>query len=45
MSPDGRYIVFETARRGQWDIEVMDLGRNMELDQVDGVVESKVSRP
>jgi Tol biopolymer transport system component len=45
VSPDGRYIVFETARRGQWDIEVMDLGRNMELDQVDGVVESKVSRP
>jgi Tol biopolymer transport system component len=36
ISPDGRYIVFETARRGQWDLEVLDLGPNMELDLLDG---------
>ncbi len=37
ISPDGRYIVFETARRGQWDIEIIDLGINIELDRLDGV--------
>ncbi len=36
ISPDGRYIVFETARRGQWDLEVIDLGPNIELDVIDG---------
>lgn len=36
ISPDGRYIVFETARRSQWDIEVLDLGPNIELDVLDG---------
>jgi len=24
ISPDGRYIVFESGSRGQWDIEVLD---------------------
>jgi Tol biopolymer transport system component len=38
ISPDGRYIVFETARRGQWDIEIMDLGPNIEVDQPEGVL-------
>ena len=32
ISPDGRYIVFETGSRGQWDIEVLDRGPNVELD-------------
>ncbi|NJP09011.1 MAG: TolB family protein [Leptolyngbyaceae cyanobacterium RU_5_1] len=32
ISPDGRYIVFETGARGQWDIEVLDRGANVELD-------------
>jgi Tol biopolymer transport system component len=41
ISPDGRYVVFETARRGQWDIEVIDLGPNIELDQPDGVVNTE----
>jgi Tol biopolymer transport system component len=36
ISPDGRYIVFETARRGQWDVEVLDLGPLLELDLLDG---------
>lgn len=38
ISPDGRYIIFETSRRGQWDIEVIDLGPNIELDQPDGPI-------
>lgn len=38
ISPDGRYVVFETARRGQWDIEVMDLGSRVEIDKLDGVI-------
>jgi len=33
---DGRYIVFETARRGQWDVEVLDRGPEVELDIPDG---------
>ena len=36
ISADGRYIVFETARRGQWDIEVLDRGPLIELDIPDG---------
>lgn len=32
ISPDGRYITFESPRRGQWDIEVIDRGPNIELD-------------
>ncbi|NJL84608.1 MAG: hypothetical protein HC890_19835, partial [Chloroflexaceae bacterium] len=32
VSPDGRYIVFETSRRGQWDVEILDRGPNVELD-------------
>jgi len=31
ISPDGRYIVFESGSRG-WDIEVLDRGSNIELD-------------
>jgi len=34
ISPDGRFIVFESGR-GQWDIEV-DRGSNIELDIPDG---------
>lgn len=36
ISPEGRYIVFETARRGQWDVEVLDRGPLIELDIPDG---------
>jgi len=36
LSPDGRYLVFESARRGQWDVEVLDRGPNIELDLPDG---------
>jgi Tol biopolymer transport system component len=36
VSPDGRYVVFESARRGQWDIEVLDRGPLVELDILDG---------
>jgi Tol biopolymer transport system component len=36
ISPDGRYITFETSRRGQWDIEVYDRGPQIELDIPDG---------
>ncbi|MGB0562732.1 MAG: TolB family protein [Spirulinaceae cyanobacterium] len=38
ISPDGRYITFETARRGQWDIEIIDRGPNVELDLADGTL-------
>jgi len=34
--PDGRFIVFESGSRGQWDIEVLDRGSNIELDIPDG---------
>lgn len=37
ISPDGRYIVFESARRGQWDVEVLDRGPKIELDLPDGI--------
>jgi Tol biopolymer transport system component len=36
ISPDGRYIVFESASGGQWDIEVLDRGPNTELDIPNG---------
>jgi WD40-like Beta Propeller Repeat len=36
ISPDGRYVVFETTVRGQWDIEVLDRGPNIELDIPNG---------
>ncbi|MEH2067061.1 MAG: hypothetical protein V7K47_02620 [Nostoc sp.] len=36
ISPDGRYVVFESASRGQWDIEVLDRGPNVELDIPNG---------
>ncbi|MDY6784704.1 MAG: biopolymer transporter Tol [Cyanobacteriota bacterium] len=36
ISPDGRYIVFESARRGQWDVEVLDRGPDVELDLPEG---------
>jgi Tol biopolymer transport system component len=36
ISPDGRYLAFESARRGQWDIEIFDRGPNIELDIADG---------
>jgi len=36
ISPDGRFIVFESGSRGQWDIEVLDRGSNIELDIPDG---------
>lgn len=32
ISPDGRYVAFESGRRGQWDIEVLDRGPGVELD-------------
>lgn len=38
ISPDGRYVSFETARRGQWDVEVLDRGPEVELDIEDGTV-------
>jgi len=37
ISPDGRYIVFESSSRSQWDVEVLDRGPNIELDIPDGV--------
>jgi|GEM_PF-124649 len=37
VSPDGRYIVFETSMRGQWDVAVIDRGPNIELDVPDGL--------
>lgn len=37
ISPDGRYIVFESSSRGQWDIEILDRGPNVELDIPNGV--------
>jgi Tol biopolymer transport system component len=42
ISPDGRYVVFESAIRGQWDIEVLDRGPTVELDIPNG---STVSLP
>lgn len=36
ISPNGRYIVFESSIGGQWDIEVLDRGPNIELDMPEG---------
>jgi len=36
ISPDGRYVAFESAGRGQWDIEVLDRGPTIELDIPNG---------
>lgn len=36
ISPDGRYIAFESSSNGQWDVEILDRGRNIELDIPDG---------
>jgi Tol biopolymer transport system component len=36
ISPDGRYVVFESASRGQWDVEVLDRGPTVELDISNG---------
>jgi len=36
VCPDGRYIVFESGSRGQWDIEVLNRGSNIELDIPNG---------
>ncbi|MBW4694575.1 MAG: PD40 domain-containing protein [Lyngbya sp. HA4199-MV5] len=35
ISPDGRYVAFEAGVRGQWDIEVLDRGPNVESDVPD----------
>jgi Tol biopolymer transport system component len=32
ISPDGRYVVFESSREGDWNLEVLDRGPNVELD-------------
>jgi Tol biopolymer transport system component len=36
ISPDGRYVAFESSDRGQWDIEVLDRGPTVELDIPNG---------
>ncbi|TAD79798.1 MAG: biopolymer transporter Tol [Oscillatoriales cyanobacterium] len=36
ISPDGRFVVFESGARGQWDIELLDRGINTELDLPEG---------
>jgi Tol biopolymer transport system component len=36
ISPNGRFVVFETGARGQWDIEMLDRGSGIELDLPDG---------
>ena len=36
ISPDGRFVAFESGRRGQWDIEVIDRGPRVELDLPEG---------
>lgn len=45
ISPDGRYIVFESSIRGQWDIEVFDRGSRVELDLPDGALINSTSAP
>lgn len=35
ISPDGRYIAFESSIRGQWDIQILDRGSRIELDLLD----------
>ncbi|MGF1492983.1 MAG: TolB family protein [Microcoleaceae cyanobacterium] len=34
ISADGRYITFETGRRGQWDIAIVDRGPRIQLDKI-----------
>jgi Tol biopolymer transport system component len=41
ISPDGRYVVFETTIRGQWDVEVLDRGPGIELDIPNGATVSQ----
>ncbi|ERN41256.1 periplasmic component of the Tol biopolymer transport system [Rubidibacter lacunae KORDI 51-2] len=36
ISPNGRFVVYERARQGQWDIEVLDRGPDVEPDIADG---------
>jgi Tol biopolymer transport system component len=36
ISSDGRYIAFESSTSGQWDVEILDRGPNIELDIPDG---------
>jgi Tol biopolymer transport system component len=36
ISPDGRFVAFESGARGQWDIELLDRGVNTELDLPEG---------
>lgn len=36
VSPDGRFVAFESGRRGQWDVEIFDRGSRVELDLPDG---------
>ncbi|NJL84655.1 MAG: TolB family protein [Chloroflexaceae bacterium] len=45
VSPDGRYIVFETSRRGQWDVEILDRGPNVELDCPTGFLCNRPLQP
>lgn len=45
ISPDGRYVAFESISRGEWDIEVLDRGPNIELDLPDGVSTAVSSSP
>lgn len=45
ISPDGRYVVFESSIRGEWDIEVLDRGPNIELDIPDGAPAGPLLRP
>lgn len=44
ISLDGRYVSFETGARGQWDIEVLDRGPNVESDVPDEL-RSRLSSP
>ncbi len=45
ISPDGRYVVFESSREGRWDIEVLDRGARVELDtQEDDIVPDAIDR-
>ncbi|MBW4552409.1 MAG: PD40 domain-containing protein [Aphanocapsa sp. GSE-SYN-MK-11-07L] len=36
ISPNGRYVVFESSREGDWNLEVLDRGPNVELDSEPG---------
>ena len=45
ISPDGRYVVFESGSRSQWEIEVLDRGPNVELDIPEGALSSSSAMP